>query len=262
MNEKKVVVMGLCLVSILGIFAKPHPYYAKILSADGLLGQKGLNEVVVMKPTTNANGKVCQKYRFSGTNLQITIQNGLIVAMNRDGQPVELEVPKVNLKGSEEWISLSRRFYEEAIRSMSFPQFFSGVPFSEQEARVPIKTDVMGDSVDVVNSLTGRDRTLNWVSKGFVSHSSDAKYDGNRMHLFGSVTFNSGGDHAFSYSCPDFIAAFHPIGGLKRLRVLNPKYGNIYQERKWSEDGKLISDTDVRNERTPILDLKPFDPMR
>ena len=58
MNEKKVVVMGLCIVSILGIFAKPHPYYAKILSADGLLGQKEVTEVVVIKPTTNTNGQM------------------------------------------------------------------------------------------------------------------------------------------------------------------------------------------------------------
>ena len=120
----------------------------------------------------------------------------------------------------------------------------------------------MGDSVEVVNTLTGRNRTLNWISKDFVLHSSDVKYNGNRMRLLESVTFSSGGNHAFSYSCPDFIAAFYPNGGLKRLRVLNPKYGNIYQERRWSEDGKLIRDTDVRNGRTPILDLKPFDPIR
>ena len=262
MNEKKVVVMGLCIVSILGIFAKPHPYYAKILSADGLLGQKEVTEVVVIKPTTNTNGQVCQKYRFGNTNLQITIQDGLIVAMSRDEQLVELEVPKVDLRGSAEWNSLSRRFYEEAIRSMSFPLFFSGVPISEQETRIPIRTDAMGDSVEVVNTLTGRNRTLNWISKDFVLHSSDVKYNGNRMRLLESVTFSSGGNHAFSYSCPDFIAAFYPNGGLKRLRVLNPKYGNIYQERRWSEDGKLIRDTDVRNGRTPILDLKPFDPIR
>lgn len=257
--KKKAVLMGLCVVSVLGICAKPHPYYAKILSADGLLGQKELNEVVVMKPTTNANGQVFQMYRFGNTNLLITIQGGLIVAMNRDGQPVELEVPKVNLKGPVEWIALSRRFYEEAIRLMSFPQFFSGVPISEQEVRVPIKTDVMGDSVDVLNSLTGRTRALNWRSKGFVWHSNDVKYDGNRIHLFGSVTFNSGGNHAFSYSCPDFIAAFYPNGGLKRLRILNPKYGNIYQKREWAKNGKLISDKDIRNERSLILDLNSFE---
>lgn len=71
--------------------------------------------------------------------------------------------------------------------------------------------------------------------------------------LWASVTPTEEGGLSFSNS--DFSADFHTNGGLKGLKVRNPRLGDIYRYREWDEKGNLVRDRDLKKDPLPRVNI-------
>lgn len=247
-----------------GIFAggasgDPDPYYTKVISAVGLLSQTGTNNVSISESETNEDGLVSQKFRFGNDKIKIASQDGLIVGMNLSDRLFNLKIPKLALKGDAEWVRLSEFFQLEALRLMSFPRFFflsSSAPRRDCVLRTKKVTE---NIIEAVDSTTGWHRILVFSPNGTISHVHDVRYEGDEPCFAGSMTFGLGGRFCSSYSDQNFIASFYANGGLKKLRVLNEKYGISHRSMEWNAQGKLIKNLDLSNQPHTRTEFRGFE---
>lgn len=253
---------GIFFMGTLTALGLENSYFSTISTADGLLNQCGTNRIEIARPMTNAEGQVCQVYRFGETNLTVTMRNGMIDGMWRDGLPVNLGLPRRELEGDLEWVRLSEFYWAEMIRAVGFPCFLS-----ENGGQADVVT-VVGkrhENVDVVERLSStRVRAFNWLSSGYLFHMNDREFGGglgigrqNKIRggiwLWASVTPTEEGGLSFSNS--DFSADFHTNGGLKGLKVRNPRLGDIYRYREWDEKGNLVRDRDLKKDPLPRVNI-------
>lgn len=248
---KNCVLSGACFMGMLTVMGMDNSYFAIVSTADGLLNQCGTNRIEVARPVTNAEGQVCQVYRFGETNLTVTMRDGLIDGLWRNGLPVKLKLPKQKLEGDAEWIRLSETCWKEMICAVSFPRFLS------ERGRQGNSVVVVGtrrENIEKVAHLASiRSRAFNWLSNGYLLHMSDSDFGKGHMRLWASATQRSDGGWRFSSEL--FSATFHPNRGLKSLHVHNPQFGETHRYREWNEKGKLIRDRDLKKDPFPDIDF-------
>lgn len=236
-----------------------NSYLSAISTADRLLNQYGTNRIEILRPTTNADGRVCQVYRFGETNLTVTMRDGVIDHMWRNGLPVNLGLSRQKLEGNPEWTCLSETYWAEMIRAVSFPRFFSE---NIKQGKSAVVVGTRHKNVDVVTHFEStRSRSFNWLTGGELFHMNDHEFRGGRkvlyqgqtrekgLWLWASVTPTETG--GISFSNFDFSASFHPNGGLKKLKIRNPQFGDVCRYREWDEKGRLVQDRDLRNDPFP-----------
>ncbi len=243
---------GVWFMGILTVMGMDNSYFAIVSTADGLLKQCGTNRIEVARPVTNAEGQVCQVYRFGETNLTVTMRDGLIDGMWRNGLPVKLKLPKWELEGDTEWIRLSETCWKEMIRAVSFPRFLSE---PDRQGNSVVVVGTRCENIDKVTHLaSSRSRAFNWLSNGHLLHMSDLEFIGERrIRPWASAT--QGSDERWTFSNSDFSATFHPNGGLKSLHVRNPRFGETHRYREWDEKGKLVRDRDLKKDPFPGIDF-------
>ena len=243
---------GVCFMGMLTVMGMDNSYFAIVSTADGLLNRCGTNRVEVARPVTNAEGQVCQVYRFGETNLTVTMRDGLIDGLWRNGLPVKLELPKWKLEGDTEWTRLSESCWKEMIRAVSFPRFLSG---SDRQGNSVVVVGIRHEDIDKVNLLdSSRSRVFNWLLNGYLLHMNDVEFMAKRRMIpWASATQRS--DGGWMFSSIDFLASFHPNGGLRSHRSRNPRFGETHRYREWDEKGKLVRDQDLKKDPFPDIDF-------
>ena len=242
---------GVCFMGMLTAMGMDNSYFAIVSTADGLLNRCGTNRIEVARPVTNAEGQVCQVYRFGEINLTVTMRDGLIDGLWRNGLPVKLELPNWKLEGDTEWTRLSETCWKEMIRAVSFPRFLSE---RDSQGNSVVVVGTRRENVDMVTHWTSTiSRAFNWLSNGYLFHMNDTDFAKERMKLWTSVTpLKDGG---WKFSNLDFSASFHPNGGLKSLHAHNPRFGETHRYREWNEKGKLVRDRDLKKDPFPDIDF-------
>ena len=264
-----IIIFAMCTTMMYG---KRDPYYTAIVSADKLLYIKpGETVTVVMavSPVQDNNTPGVHRYDFviNGTPISVTMTNGVILSMVRDGKDLGISPPKLELAGNEEWIKLSKHYHDEALRLMSFTRFLD-VGESTKEREVTVTgVDTEGRHYKFSCETSGKLRLVNYLFDGEISYMYE-KFLKEREPAFKNeiASFNA----TFSFVDKDtkivldnisasalsnsFKATFFLNGGLKSLHLTEwTEKFNVTMDtlREWDEKGNLISNRDLIKDPLP-----------
>jgi hypothetical protein len=243
-------------------FGKQDPYYQAVASADGLLLLKpGETAVVKVAASVQEDGGLLRHdFVINGVALSVTMTNGIITKMVRDGNDIGVKPPELELSGKEEWVKLSRHYHEEALRLLSFTSFLGMGESAEALEFSVVGVNVSEMQFRILCENSGRNRLFGRsIRQGevmSVNESVEEKKGSSCSILFdletssltkvaGRSLFNA----TFFYNCDI------NTGGLKELAILDSEERMYISEQEWNKKGQLIRERDLKKDPYPDIDL-------
>jgi|LFRM01.1.fsa_nt_gb hypothetical protein len=286
--KRKSLGIGMLAMCVTIVYGQQTRYYEAVICGDALLhveasfpenhidevtrkkivdeSERQINVSITTSTKDAASGRKQYDLVIDGKVFSVTLTNGIVATLSRDGTDMGIATPALDLRGKTDWIALSRHYHDEALKRLPFTRFLGLEGLANGGELSVLGRNVAPQTFEFVCGKSKRYRQIQHHAHGGIMRlyeSVNDQYDaetgfvenfGSRAagwrRVFSATLYEETGSLKF-FSCNEFSAKFTKNGGLDSLTVFDSVTHKGIRERKWDAKGSLIHDRDLIQDPYP-----------